>query len=163
MAWLAVGCDLFSCHIAFFLLPPFSSLLPLPHINQRSIVEQWHFVNGKNVLSERVAAKPANSERQRSLKVNRSIAASSKPNTSPQSRVFSRKEDQKHNNRFRLMHVTHPLSIQQVTLSHKTEKDYRFIQSNLIRSEFIVVVQRNLSLTKPLSANRSRAIYPDQG
>jgi hypothetical protein len=38
------------------------------------------------------------------------------------------------------MHVTHPLSIQQVTLSHKTEKDYRFIQSNLIRSEFIVVV-----------------------
>lgn len=27
------------------------------------------------------------------------------------------------------MHVTHPLSIQQVTLSHKTEKDYRFIQS----------------------------------
>lgn len=98
MAWLAVGCDLFSCHIAFFLLPPFSSLLPLPHINQRSIVEQSHFVNGKNVLSERVAAKPANSERQRSLKVNRSIAASSKPNTSPQSRVFSRKEDQKHNN-----------------------------------------------------------------
>lgn len=126
MAWLAVGCDLFSCHIAFFLLPPFSSLLPLLHINQRSIVEQWHFVNGENVLSERVAAKPANSER--SLKVNRSIAASSKPNTSPQSRIFSRKEDQKHNNRFRLMHVTHPLSIQQVTLSHKTEKDYRFIQ-----------------------------------
>ena len=39
MAWLAVGCDLFSCHIAFFLLPPFSSLLPLLHINQRSIVE----------------------------------------------------------------------------------------------------------------------------
>jgi hypothetical protein len=25
MAWLAIGCDLFSCHIAFFLLPPFSS------------------------------------------------------------------------------------------------------------------------------------------
>uniref|UniRef100_A0A3B6RA80 Uncharacterized protein n=1 Tax=Triticum aestivum TaxID=4565 RepID=A0A3B6RA80_WHEAT len=39
MAWLAARCDLFSCHIAFFLLPPFSSLLPLLHINQRSIVE----------------------------------------------------------------------------------------------------------------------------
>ncbi|KAI4983841.1 hypothetical protein ZWY2020_025707 [Hordeum vulgare] len=39
MAWLAGGCDLFSCHIAFFILPPFSSLLPLLHINQRSIVE----------------------------------------------------------------------------------------------------------------------------
>ncbi|KAF7069746.1 hypothetical protein CFC21_075327 [Triticum aestivum] len=39
MAWLAGGCDLFLCHIVFFLLPPFSSLLPLLHINQRSIVE----------------------------------------------------------------------------------------------------------------------------
>ncbi|VAH77072.1 unnamed protein product [Triticum turgidum subsp. durum] len=39
MAWLAGGCDLFLCHITFFLLPPFSSLLPLLHINQRSIVE----------------------------------------------------------------------------------------------------------------------------
>ncbi|KAI5017307.1 hypothetical protein ZWY2020_042195 [Hordeum vulgare] len=36
---LAGECDLFSCHVAFFLLPPFSSLLPLLHINQRSIVE----------------------------------------------------------------------------------------------------------------------------
>lgn len=97
MAWLAVGCDLFSCHIAFFLLPPFSSLLPLLHINQRSIVEQWHFVNGKNVLSERVAAK-LRTQSGSGLIIQMTIAASSKPNTSPQSRVFSRKEDQKHNN-----------------------------------------------------------------
>ncbi|KAI5007575.1 hypothetical protein ZWY2020_054635 [Hordeum vulgare] len=38
MAWLVGGCDLFSCHIALFILPPFSLLLSLLHINQRSIV-----------------------------------------------------------------------------------------------------------------------------